>query len=93
MSGDERPAAEPIVLHRCPCGAPARVRHFWFAGQKVGTAPICDGCFDAGEAQLARVRPVFDAMLGVGVSREIANEVMCYLTLRLDQSTQDNKES
>jgi hypothetical protein len=47
----------------------------------------CDKCVEASEVFLARVRPVFVAMIACGVPREIANDAMAFMLDKLPDDT------
>lgn len=61
------------------CGAIGRKVTINLDGETVHTFFACTDCFEHGKQKLARLRPVFDAMLKCGVSRDHANETMTYL--------------
>ena len=71
-------------IRRCAlCGELARPVDIEFQGAVVAEVSACDACIEQTEAELAQVRPVFRAMLDVGVPHEIADETMTYLLSRM----------
>ncbi len=68
-------------LHRCgrcgEAGQPVSVTH----GDDVYRANACEACIEGVTAFLATQRPIFQALLAVGVARETANVMM---TAKLD---------
>lgn len=72
-----------VQLHRCSrCGAAGKRTELAKDGVTVAEFSACDACIDAVTGTLARVRPVFDAMLAVGIDREVANDAMTFLLER-----------
>jgi hypothetical protein len=51
------------------------------------TGFACDECVAKTEAILARVRPVFEAMLACGIPRELANRTMTYMLIGSDDDS------
>ena len=74
-----------IEMRRCNCGRPARPRELSLSGVVVGTADICSTCVRAADDELAKVRPVFDAMIACDTSRERANCLMTMLLSATDE--------
>lgn len=73
-----------VPLFACKrCGEPGKTVGLQHAGTTVAVLHACHGCIDQTAAELARVRPVFDAMLAAGVARDLANDVMTFLLERL----------
>lgn len=76
-------------LHACRrCGAPAKPTDFVVSGTgEAFSLNVCPGCIAEGQAYLARVHPVFEAMIAAGIDREIANDAMVYLHARMSEGT------
>lgn len=73
-----------VALRPCRgCGGPARRVELAHRGEVFVTVDICGACVDKGQEELARVRPVFDAMVAAGVPRDVANDTMTYMLGRL----------
>lgn len=69
-----------IQLFRCRrCGAPGTSRVGVKGGEEVMRFFGCDACVDEDSATLARVRPIFDAMLEAGIDRDLANDTMTFM--------------
>jgi hypothetical protein len=76
--------ADVTPLRRCRrCGEAAKPVDLDYRGEVFATIDVCDACVDETNAELARMRTVFDAMVVAGVSRELANETMTYMLRRL----------
>lgn len=71
--------SDVVPILRCKCGEAAAPVDVEFRGQIVGTGKSCAKCLMCAMSNLAQVRPVFDAMIAAGVSRELANETMIFL--------------
>jgi protein-arginine kinase activator protein McsA len=67
-----------VPLFRCQCcgKAGAHVDLLDVDSKEVTTVVACDGCVEESLAHLARVRPVHDAMLAVGVPEDVAQALM-----------------
>ncbi len=61
------------------CGAPCDRVELALNGEPIADLSGCDTCIDKIAGELAAVRPVFDAMLACGVSRELANDTMTFM--------------
>lgn len=63
------------------CGKVAKPRQLVFAEDErhMVSLTACDECLARSEKFLAKVRPVFDQMIKIGVPNAIANEVMSKL--------------
>jgi hypothetical protein len=68
-----------IPFRRCKCGAAGKPLELCFQGDVVAPFIACEGCLEKVSETIDRVRPVFDAMIKAGVSREHANQTMTYL--------------
>lgn len=69
--------AEVTPLHPCQrCGRSARRRELVHEGRTLFEFLSCDACIEQTESELARVKPVFEAMLAAGVNRAVANYAM-----------------
>jgi len=68
-----------IPILKCKCGFPAKPVELEFRGEVIGTFKACGICIQETTDRLARVRPVFEAMLAAGITRENANKAMTYL--------------
>lgn len=68
-----------IPILKCKCGFPAKHVDLEYQGEVLGTFKACGICIQETTAELDRVRPVFDAMITAGISRENANKAMIYL--------------
>lgn len=68
-----------VPLHRCKCGQPARFMELEYQGEIVGTGRACWDCAQKVVADLDKVKPVFEAMIAAGISRELANEAMTFI--------------
>jgi hypothetical protein len=70
-----------VPIRRCGrCGEPCNYRRtIELRGQAMADVVACDACVDLMTSELARVRPVFDAMIACGVDRVIANNTMTFL--------------
>jgi hypothetical protein len=74
-----------VDLFRCKgCGAPGTRRTLCYQGESLAHFVSCDACVAVMDAVLKRVRPVFDALIAVGVDRDLANATMTFLLDRLD---------
>lgn len=75
-----------VNLFTCVCGKPAQPRLMAFAEDPQHTVGFtaCEECLDRSNKFLAKVRPVFDKMIEIGVPRGIANDVMTELLTRVD---------
>lgn len=58
-----------------------------FEGEIMASFRACDACINETQSELDRVRPVFDAMIAVGLDRELANEVMSTILERIYPQT------
>ena len=78
-----------VPLRKCVCGAPGTIREAYVCGspEDIATFVACDACTERSLKFLARVRPVFEAMIAVGVPGQIANDTMSFL---LDQIPDDS---
>lgn len=71
-------------LFKCGrCGGPSKPFDLTLNGEPHSSGFGCGACIDQTIDDLARVRPVFDAMLTVGVDRVLANDTMTFLLERL----------
>jgi hypothetical protein len=69
-----------INARRCRmCGGEGSKRELVYEGDTVAEFGACDPCLEKTAGELAAVRPVFDAMIAAGVSRDHANETMTFL--------------
>lgn len=69
-----------VEMHRCEqCGKPARKVDLQLCGEHIAHFFGCAACGEQTQDELARVRPVFYAMIAAGVSRELANDTMTFL--------------
>lgn len=78
-----------VPLRTCKCGQPGTLRIVhWESDTESRTVELvaCDECWNKSEDFLARVRPVFDAMIARGVPRAIANETMTFMLESMDDS-------
>lgn len=71
-----------VPIRACVCGCAGRRRVLELKGDFL-TFNACDICVATGEAFLARVRPIFDAMIACGVPRDVANETMSFMLDRV----------
>jgi hypothetical protein len=81
--------ANVVPLHRPPpcshCGGVGKPVEVCCPDDRSFTIiSICDSCRDKCALKLARVMPVFEAMLACGASREVANEAMSFLLNAMD---------
>ena len=69
-----------VPIRRCGrCGALATERDLTLRGETVLALLSCDDCVARGVAELAHVRPIFDAMIAAGVPRDLANDAMTFV--------------
>lgn len=69
-----------VPIRKCrTCGKPATRRTLALNDVPVVDFNSCDECVGETDAELARARPVFDAMIGAGVPRDVANDAMTFL--------------
>jgi hypothetical protein len=68
-----------IPFRRCKCGSAAKEAELCFGEDAIGAFFACDDCLNKTAAEIESVKPVFDAMIAVGVSREHANETMIFM--------------
>lgn len=74
------PSFRVTPLLPCPgCGAVSNPVDLEYQGSVVATIRSCPECLEAAKQLLDSVRPVFDAMITAGVSKELANETMTFL--------------
>lgn len=74
-----------IELRRCKkCGKRAQRMELAFGDDKIAEFDGCSDCVQEVADTIARYRPVFDSMIAVGVSREIANATMTHLLGLID---------
>lgn len=78
-----------VPIRRCICGELGVEREIVCALESV-TVIACDKCMAKFDGELARVRPVFDAMLACGVTREVANITMTFLMERIADDGKSN---
>lgn len=67
-----------VPLHRCLCGKVGQP-NVLTCDDEEETIFACAECVAKTEAVIARVRPIFEALLACGVSREVANETMSFM--------------
>jgi hypothetical protein len=53
-----------------------------FKGEVFATVNACAKCVAQTAAEMAKSRPIFDAMIAAGVPRELANDAMTWLLER-----------
>lgn len=72
-------------LFTCVCGKPAKPRKLIYAEDESESVVFsaCEECLARSENFLAKVRPIFDKMIEIGVPREIANNSMNHLLIQL----------
>lgn len=75
--------SEVVPLLRCrrcgKAGSPCTLEH---KDQAVAHFVACDECVEYCSSTMARVRPIFDAMIAAGIDRELANETMTFMLER-----------
>jgi len=72
-----------LVLHKCGrCGQAAIPFDLELRGEQVASGWSCKECLQKTQNELESVKPVFEAMLSCGVTRDVANDVMTYLLER-----------
>ena len=81
-------SAVVVLGKRCArCGGRTRDASVWSLDETETHREIqfisCPGCVEKTYAELANVRPVFDAMLAAGVPRDLANDAMTFLLVRM----------
>ena len=73
-------------IFSCKCGAAALPVDVELDGVMVGTGRACNACLENAKRTLGRMRPIFDAMISVGVDNKLANDTMTFLLDRLPAS-------
>lgn len=81
-------------LFTCKCGKPGLKRAFFLtteSGSSDGSLVACDACFDETEDYLKHVRPIFDLMIEIGISREVANSTMSFMLAEVEIERRKNQ--
>ena len=74
-----------VPIFKCRrCGAAGRPVDTALDGEVVASGYGCSSCVEKTTSELARVRPIFDAMIAAGVDRVLANDTMTFLLTRLN---------
>jgi hypothetical protein len=73
-----------VPIFRCGrCGAPGAPVDVVHEGERLLTVHACRPCLAEVKLELARVRPVYEAMLEVGLSRAFADDLMGLVVAKL----------
>ena len=67
------------ILSCARCGALGKPMEVRMNGEKVNAFIGCGECTAAVSAELVRIRPIFEAMIAAGLSRDLANDTMTYI--------------
>jgi len=77
-----------VPLLKCTCGQAGTRRVL--RGSTIEREIIaCDACFDKTAQRLAHFRPLFDQMIELGISRDIANRTMTFMLQQIDHPAKE----
>ena len=69
-----------IPIRRCvSCDDLGEPVTLTFRGDDIARRNVCAKCVSETHEELARVRPIFDAMIAAGVDRGFANDAMTFI--------------
>lgn len=69
-----------IPIRRCvSCNRLGEPVTLAFRGDDIVRRNVCESCVNETHTELAKVRPVFDAMITAGFDRALANDAMTFI--------------